>query len=98
MKLFDFIRKNTGPEKIEGFQPHGAEAFAYLCPLCQRRITGSEVCNKCRMEEYPGFIPDVNRVKRLMDETYRNGDALYRISEILEEIHKQQKKGNRNNG
>lgn len=86
MKLFDRFRRNPEPF-LEGYQPHGAEAFAYLCPVCQRRGVETEVCKDCRMECFPGFLPNVSAVKEIMLTAYRCGEILHNVGAQIETMH-----------
>lgn len=85
MKLFDRFRKKPEPF-LEGYQPHGAEAFIYLCPVCQRRDIETEVCKDCRMECFPGFLPNVSVIKEIQIEAFNSGAAIKAASKIQMEI------------
>lgn len=87
MKLFDRFRRKQEPG-LEGYQPHGAEAFAYLCPVCQRLGVDTEVCKDCKMECFPGFLPNVSAIKEIMLTAYHYGETLHKIGAKIETMRK----------
>lgn len=89
MKLFDLFRRNPEPIQkifVDGCQPHGMD-FRYLCKVCLRRFYKKmDVCDQCRCECYPGFMPDVCKIEKLLKEEEALCEAIKKMDKIRKEV------------